>query len=56
MCSSDVTGLGCVDVGLWGAGTAADNGSLEGCETDGCCNMVAGIGIGEVKGSMRCPI
>ena len=54
--SSDVTALGCVGVGLRGAGTAADNGSLEGCETDGCCNMVTGIGIGVVKGSMCCSI
>ena len=46
MRSSGVTALGCVGVGLRGAGTAVDNGSLEGCETDGCCNMVTGIGIG----------
>ena len=54
--SLGVTTLGCVSVRLRGAGTEMDNGSLEGCETDGCCNMVTGMGTGEVEGPMNCSI
>ena len=45
MRSSGVTNLRYVGIGLRGTGTAVNNGSVEGCETDDCGNMVTGIRI-----------